>query len=150
MRRSGRGVLQISHPPGHGLPGKALARPGRDDIGGSVAATIYKICAAALWREAERARVFRGAGIDLHDGYIHFSSAGQVAETAAKHFAGAADLVLVAVDARALGAALRFEAARGGALFPHLYGELPLAAVRWVKPLPLGASGHHVVPELDP
>jgi uncharacterized protein (DUF952 family) len=113
-------------------------------------ATIYKICAAALWREAERASVFRGAGIDARDGYIHFSTAEQVAETAARHFAGEADLLLVAVDALALGAVLRFEPARGGALFPHLYGALPLAAVRWVKPLPLGADGRHVFAELDP
>ena len=114
-----------------------------------MAATIYKICAAALWREAERARVFRGAGIDARDGFIHFSTAAQVAETAAKHFAGDADLVLVAVDTHALGAALQWEPSRGGALFPHLYGALPLEAVRWVKPLPLGADGRHVFPELD-
>jgi uncharacterized protein (DUF952 family) len=119
------------------------------DIGDCVA-TIYKICGAALWHEAERARVFCGAGIDARDGYIHFSTAEQVAETAAKHFAGEADLVLVAVDAQELGAALRFEQARGGVLFPHLYGYLPLTVVRWVKPLPLGADGRHVFPELDP
>ena len=106
--------------------------------------TIYKISAAALWREAERAGAFTGAPVDLADGYIHFSTAGQVAETAARHFAGMADLVLVAVDARALGAALRYEPSRGGALFPHLYGTLPMAAVRWVKPLPLGADGPRV------
>ena len=113
-----------------------------------MAAIIYKICPAALWREAERARVYRGAGIDARDGYIHFSSADQVAETAAKHFAGDAALVLVAVNAHALGAALHWEMARGGALFPHLYGALPLEAVRWVKPLPLGADGRHLFPEL--
>ena len=112
--------------------------------------TIYKICDAALWRAAEKAEAFRGAGIDERDGYIHFSSAGQVAETAARHFAGSADLVLVAVDADRLGGDLRWEASRGGALFPHLYGVLTLEAVRWVKPLPLGADGRHVFPELDP
>lgn len=112
-------------------------------------ATIYKICDTALWREAERAGVFAGAPVDRADGYIHFSTAGQVAETAARHFAGQADLVLVAVDAAALGLALRHEPSRGGALFPHLYGTLPLSAVRWVKPLPLGADGH-VFPELHP
>ena len=111
---------------------------------------VYKICAAALWREAEGAGLFRGAGIDLQDGYIHFSNAEQVAETAAKHFAGAADLVLIAVDAAALGAALKWEPARGGALFPHLYGPMPLSAVRWVKGLPLAADGRHVLPELAP
>jgi uncharacterized protein (DUF952 family) len=109
-------------------------------------ATIYKICDAALWREAERSGVFAGAPVDRADGYIHFSTAGQVAETAARHFAGQADLVLVAVDAAALGTALRHEPSRGGALFPHLYGTLPLSAVRWVKPLPLDGD-RHVFPE---
>jgi uncharacterized protein (DUF952 family) len=116
-----------------------------------VTKTVYKICGAALWREAERAGVFGGAPVDRADGFIHFSTAGQVAETAARHFAGQADLVLVAVDAAALGTTLRHEPSRGGALFPHLYGILPLSAVRWVKPLPLGADGrHHVFPELAP
>ena len=110
-------------------------------------ATIYKITPASLWREAERAGAFTGAPVDLADGFIHFSTAGQVAETAARHFAGQHDLVLVAVDAGALDA-LRHEPSRGGALFPHLYGTLPLSAVRWVKPLPLGPAGH-VFPELD-
>ena len=111
---------------------------------------IYKICNAALWREAERAGAFTGAPVDLADGYIHFSTAGQVRETAARHFAGMDDLVLVAVDADALGAALRHEPSRGGALFPHLYGPLPVSAARWVKPLRLGADGQHVFPELEP
>ena len=110
---------------------------------------IYKISSEALWREAERAGAFTGAPVDLADGFIHFSTAAQVAETAARHFAGATDLVLVAVDAAALGAALRYESSRGGALFPHLYGTLPLSVVRWVKPLPLGTNGH-VFPEFEP
>jgi uncharacterized protein (DUF952 family) len=110
---------------------------------------IYKICDAALWRAAERAGAFHGAPVDLADGYIHFSTPEQLRETAAKHFAGVADLVLVGVDADALGAALRFEPSRGGALFPHLYGALPMAAVRSVTPLPLSA-GRHVFPETLP
>ena len=114
-----------------------------------MASTIYKISPQSLWREAERTGAFTGAPVDLADGFIHFSTAAQVAETAARHFAGAPDLVLVAVDAAALGAALRQEPSRGGALFPHLYGTLPLSAVRWVKPLPLGMNGH-VFPELEP
>ena len=114
-----------------------------------LAAIIYKISPAGLWREAEGAGVFTGAPVDRADGFIHFSTAEQVRETAARHFAGEADLVLVAVDAAALGAALRYEPSRGGALFPHLYGTLPLSAVLWVKPLPLGAGGH-VFPELEP
>ena len=109
---------------------------------------IYKICPEPLWRQAERAGVFSGAPVDVQDGFIHFSTAAQVGETAAKHFAGRADLLLVAVDAEALGPGLRYEPSRGGDLFPHLYGPLPLAAVSWVKPLPLGAGGRHILPDL--
>jgi uncharacterized protein (DUF952 family) len=108
--------------------------------------TIYKICPASQWAAAERAGEFRGSGIDLADGYIHFSTAGQVAETAAKHFAGMPELVLVAVAAEDVGGALKWEPSRGGALFPHLYGVLPMTAVRWAKPLPLDAGGMHVLP----
>lgn len=112
-------------------------------------AIIYKISDVALWNEAKRAGVFTGAPIDVADGFIHFSTAAQAAETAARHFSGRSDLVLVAVDADALGIDLRHEPSRGGALFPHLYATLPLSAVRWVKPLPLGADGRHVFPELE-
>jgi uncharacterized protein (DUF952 family) len=112
-----------------------------------VTTTIYKICPAALWRAAERAGMFDGSDVDRRDGFIHFSTAAQAAETAARHFAGERDLVLVAVDAAALGDRLRWEPSRGGALFPHLYGPLDLAAVRRVDPLPLGPDGH-VFPEL--
>src|SRR5436305_5880055 len=116
--------------------------------GARVPITIYKICPALLWQQARRAGLFLGAPADERDGFIHFSTAGQVAETAAKHFSGAADLVLVAVDAPALDGALKWEPSRGGDLFPHLYGALPLAAVLWALPLPLGADGRHVFPEL--
>lgn len=109
---------------------------------------IFKICPEALWREAEAARVFRGAPVDLADGYIHFSTAEQVEETAAKHFAGQSDLLLVAVRAEAFGSALRWEASRDGALFPHLYAPLPVTTVRFVEPLPLGADGRHVFPHV--
>ncbi|WP_306120030.1 MULTISPECIES: DUF952 domain-containing protein [unclassified Roseitalea] len=108
---------------------------------------IYKIATAAQWAEAEARGVFAGAPVDHADGYIHFSTAAQLAETAARHFAGRADLVLVAVDARALGAALRYEPSRGGDLFPHLYAPLELDHVVWVRPLPLGEDGVHVLPE---
>lgn len=117
---------------------------------GTLPTTIYKICDAALWREAERAGAFAGAPVDRADGYIHFSTAGQVRETAARHFAGVSDLVLVAVSEEALGPALRYEPSRGGALFPHLYGALPLSAVRWVKPLRFDPGGQHVFPEFEP
>ena len=115
-----------------------------------MAQVIYKICRADEWREAERAGAFRGAAIDLTDGYIHFSTDAQVSETAARHFVGAADLVLVAVAAAALGPALKWEPSRGGALFPHLYGVLTSDAVLWVRPLPLGGDGRHLFPELEP
>ncbi|AWB20151.1 DUF952 domain-containing protein [Methylobacterium currus] len=109
---------------------------------------IYKICPAALWREAEVAGRFDGAPVDLADGFIHFSTAAQAPETAAKHFSGQDNLLLIAVDAEALGEALRFEPSRGGALFPHLYGPLPLSAVRSVAPLPAGPGGIHIFPNL--
>ena len=112
--------------------------------------TIYKICESALWHEAERAGKFLGAGIDKRDGFIHFSTAAQVRETAAKHFAGLDDLMLVAVDADVLDSALKWEVSRGGDLFPHLYGAMPLVAVRWAMPLPLDADRRHVFPELEP
>ncbi|TAL81630.1 MAG: DUF952 domain-containing protein [Beijerinckiaceae bacterium] len=103
---------------------------------------IYKIVPADLWREAEAKGVFAGAAVDLADGFIHFSTAAQVRETAAKHFARQEDLLLVGVDPMKLGGLLRYEVSRGGALFPHLYGPLTMGAVAWVKPLPFGAGGH--------
>ena len=111
-----------------------------------MAGIIYKICPEALWREAEKAGRFDGAPIDLADGYIHFSTAGQVRETAAKHFAGQHDLLLVAVDAEPLGDALKWEVSRGVALFPHLYAPLDPSAVLWVRLLPLGTDGAHTFP----
>ena len=110
--------------------------------------TLYKICPTALWREAERAGVFRGSEVDRRDNFIHFSTAAQVVETAAKHFAGQSDLLLIRVDAGKLGAALKWEPSRGGALFPHLYSDLDLAAVTGIEPLPLGPDGHHDFPPL--
>ncbi len=110
--------------------------------------TIYKILPQALWSEAAAAGSFRGSPLDLADGYIHFSTAAQVRETAAKHFAGVADLVLVAVDADLLGTALEWEASRGGALFPHLYAPLAVKLVASVRPLPVGEDGAHVFPDL--
>ncbi len=111
-------------------------------------ALIYKICPAPLWREAERRGAFDGSPVDIADGFIHFSTAGQVAETAAKHFAGQHDLVLVAVDAEALGAALKWEPSRGGALFPHLYEALDVRLAIKAVPLPLDADDKHIFPAL--
>jgi uncharacterized protein (DUF952 family) len=110
---------------------------------------IYKIVAEPLWREAERNGRFTGAPIDVSDGFIHFSTAGQAKETAAKHFAGQTGLLLVAIDGVKLGDALKYEVSRGGALFPHLYGPLDLNAVVWVQPLPLGTDGLHQFPTLE-
>ena len=103
---------------------------------------IYKIIPEKPWRDAEAAGHFVGAPVDRADGFIHFSTAAQAIETAAKHFGGQADLLLVAVEADALSTALRWEVSRGGALFPHLYADLPMSAVRTVVPLPLGLQGH--------
>lgn len=101
--------------------------------------TIYKICGRDAWQRAEAAGAFRGNADDIRDGFIHFSAADQLAGTLERHFAGQDDLVLVAVDADRLGAALKWEPSRGGALFPHLYGVLPMSAVVSVEPVP-GAS----------
>ena len=110
---------------------------------------IYKIAPQAMWRKADNLGTFTGAPVDIADGYIHFSTAEQVIETARKHFAGQNDLLLVAINAKQLGDALKWEPSRGGALFPHLYGVLDLAAVAWVKDLPLDKDGQHIFPELD-
>ncbi len=96
---------------------------------------IYKLCSHEEWDLAVRSGSYRGSADDARDGFIHFSRAAQLRETALKHFAGRTDLVLIAVNASALGPALRDEASRGGQLFPHLYGELPIDAARWVRPL---------------
>jgi uncharacterized protein (DUF952 family) len=112
--------------------------------------TIYKICERVAWREAERAGVYHGSDVDRHDGFIHFSTAAQVAETAAKHFAGLRDLMLVAVDGDALGTSLKWEPSRGGDLFPHLYGALPLKAVLWAQPLPDEVDGRRALSGLEP
>lgn len=108
---------------------------------------IYKLVPDALWKDAEAAGVFEGSPVDLRDGFIHFSTGSQARETAARHFAGQAPLRLVSVDPRRLGEALKWEASRGGTLFPHLYGRLPLDAVIADVDLPLGTDGLHVFPD---
>jgi uncharacterized protein (DUF952 family) len=110
---------------------------------------VYKIVATKEWTEAEAAGVFTGASVDRADGFIHFSTAEQVPDTAAKWFAGRADLTLAAVDAEALREDLRWEPSPGGALFPHLYAALPMSAVVWSRPLPLGPDGRHVFGSLE-
>ena len=106
---------------------------------------IYKVATVDQWRAAEATGVFAGAPVDLADGYIHFSTAAQIADTLAKHFAGQPDLLLIAVDADQLGDALRWEVSRGGQRFPHLYAPLRVAAASRVSAIPLGADGRHVL-----
>ncbi len=109
---------------------------------------IYKVCPASAWREAERLGSFAGSADDLRDGFIHFSTRGQVAETVRKHFAGQSGLFLITVDADALGDALRWEPSRNDELFPHLYGDLDLGAVVAIATLTLRADGSHDIPDL--
>jgi uncharacterized protein (DUF952 family) len=111
--------------------------------------TIYKICTGLGWHAAKAEGQFHGSAVDRRDGFIHFSDAGQLAETAAKYFAGQKDLVLVAVDSTALGPALKWERSRNDDLFPHLYGPLPLTAVRWARPVPEGFDSEPI-PESEP
>ena len=111
---------------------------------------VFKVAPRRLWQDAEALGRFDGSPVDRRDGFIHFSTAEQVAETLARHFAGETDLLLVAIDADALGPALRYEPSRGGALFPHLYGPLSTNLATWVRPLPLDAMGRHEFPALDP
>ncbi len=107
---------------------------------------IYKIFRAEEWATLQQAGESAGAPVDLADGFVHFSTAEQAAETAAKHFAGAEGLMLLACDADALGAALKWEVSRGGAKFPHLYRALRITDVLWARPLPL-EDGVHRFPE---
>jgi uncharacterized protein (DUF952 family) len=131
-----------------------MAAPVDNDASRSFAAAllrmvVYKIVASEEWAEAEAAGVFMGASVDRAHGFIHFSTAEQAADTAAKWFAGRDDLTLAAIDAEALGEDLRWEPSRGGALFPHLYAVLPMSAVVWSRPLPLGSDGRHVFGSLE-
>lgn len=104
--------------------------------------TLYKICSATEWNEALARGVYTGSADDLRDGFIHFSFAHQTRATAAKYFAGRADLVLVAVDPATLSAALKLEPSRGGELFPHLYGVLSTHLALRVDPLPWNGTTH--------
>lgn len=124
-------------------------RRGRYRWGAMAEKLIYHLCRRADWETAAARGDYRGSGDDLRDGFIHFSTAAEVHDSAARHRAGVPDLLLLAVDPGALGPALKWEAARGGALFPHLYGPLSVRAVARVVPLPLGPDGRHVFPPLD-
>jgi uncharacterized protein (DUF952 family) len=113
-------------------------------------ALIYKIVAAGEWADAISRGVFEGSAVDIKDGFIHFSAPHQVRETAARHFAGQYDLLLVAFDAERLGPALKWEASRGGHLFPHLYVPLDPALAASAEALPVDAAGRHVFPKTVP
>jgi uncharacterized protein (DUF952 family) len=112
-----------------------------------MAEPVYKVLSEAAFEAAWTAGRFDGSTDDARDGFIHLSAGHQLAATLATHFAGQDGLVLVALDAERLGPSLKWEASRGGALFPHLYAPLELAAVLWSEPLALGADGRHVLPE---
>lgn len=109
---------------------------------------IYHMCRAEEWAAAVAAGTYRGSAQDLADGFIHFSTAAQIVESARKHRAGQDGLVLVAVDADRLGGRVKWETSRGGDLFPHLYGALDSGESASVRPLPLSADGNHVFPPL--
>ena len=107
---------------------------------------LYKVVPSLVWKEAESTGFFRGAGIDLQDGFIHLSAPGQVVETVTLHFAGQKNLLLVTIDGDKLGDSLQWEPSRGGELFPHVYGAIPIETVERVDPLPLGEDGNHQFP----
>ena len=109
---------------------------------------IYKILSQHEWDHAQQSGVFKGSGIDIQDGFIHFSASSQLAETAAKHFGGQKNLVLLAVDEETLGSDLKWEVSRGGDLFPHLYANLELSTIHGSYPLPLDQNGRHVFPDV--
>jgi uncharacterized protein (DUF952 family) len=105
-------------------------------------ATVYKICSRSEWENALAQGVFSGSAVDRRDGFIHFSTARQLRETARRHFAGERDLVLLAIEAETLGPALKWEKSRGGDLFPHLYAALDVGKVSSVAPLPWRGAAH--------
>lgn len=108
---------------------------------------VFKICTLADWQRACENGAYTGSLDDVRDGFIHLSARHQLAGTAAKHFRGVEDLVLVALDADRLAPPLRWEASRGGDLFPHHYAPLPTAAALWTRPLPLGDDKVPLIPE---
>jgi uncharacterized protein (DUF952 family) len=113
---------------------------------GDTGQPIYHMCRRAEWERAVLGGVYPGSSQDVADGFMHFSTAEQIVESAARHRAGQDGLVLLAVEEERLGEVLRWERSRGGALFPHLYGPLPLDAVVAVHDLPLGPDGAHIFP----
>ena len=133
----------------HANAARAIIVGTPNDIAGQACPQSTKSARLRFGARPQRAGNFRGSTADLRDGFIHFSTAAQVKETAAKHFAGQDDLVLLRVDAEKLGDALKWEPSRGGALFPHLYGAARSTAVSKADPLPLGPDGDHRFPPLE-
>ena len=107
---------------------------------------VYKVLTQAMWAETQRLGEFAGSPVDLRDGFIHLSAADQIEETVRLHFGGQTDLVLLRVAAEAIADGLKWEPSRGGKLFPHLFGTLPLVAIESVAELPLGEDGSHRFP----
>ena len=111
---------------------------------------IFHMCTEEEWRAAEETGWYSGSSQDVADGFLHFSTSAQIRESAAKHRAGQLDIVLLSVNPSPLGDALRWEPAREGQLFPHLYGNLDLDALMRCDPLPLGPDGKHIFPKHVP
>ena len=118
----------------------------RGQPGQSAIMLVFKIFRRPEWEAFQGDGKTKGAPIDVGDGFIHFSTAGQLAETLALHFSGEDDLLILALDAEQLGDALRWEPSRGGNLFPHLFREMLLSDILWARPCPLGQDGH-IIPE---
>ncbi|MGX1307793.1 uncharacterized protein (DUF952 family) [Amorphus suaedae] len=145
----GQGPTAVSGRPGVSTGPENALRSGKNREDGTMRPqTVYKIVDRESWEAATAEGVYRGAPVDLADGFIHLSARGQVMETARKHFRGMRGLLLVAIRSDSLGDALKWEKSRGNELFPHLYADLPTGAAVWVKPLPLSPAGH-IFPELD-
>jgi len=111
---------------------------------------IYHLCKRDDWQAAERAGYYLGSATDRRDGFIHFSTAAQVAGSAERYHAGEPNLVLLAVDTARLGPDLKWEPSGGGDLFPHLYTRMPVSAVVGVRALSIGSDGRHVIPAVGP
>ncbi|MGN6515862.1 MAG: DUF952 domain-containing protein [Rhizomicrobium sp.] len=107
---------------------------------------VFKIATADEWKAAQEAGVYRGSADDKRDGFIHLSTAGQLAGTLDRHFANATELTLVALDADALGALLKWEPSNDGQTFPHLYSPLELSKVLWTSPITAKAPGIFALP----
>lgn len=108
---------------------------------------IFHMCKRSDWQAAQKGGLYHGSGDDIADGFMHFSTAEQLAESAARHRKGVTGLILIAIDPEVLGDALKWEPSRGGQLFPHLYGALDVSKVARTDDLPLGDDGYHVFPD---